>query len=303
MAVRRGRATSPSRAVPALHEAVHSTSTRTGTHRPAYPTPFPRLSGKLGYSTSLALARRRLLACSWSTRSPTLHASGYAGSSSRDGATSLWKDGALDFGGGGEVIDGYRRIDNITDEALRRFVAAYGEEITKDDIFFYVYGLLHSPEYRETYAADLKKMLPRIPLVEDPWPFVEAGRKLSELHLGYESVTPYPLDGLDVEPTRRPLRLLPGPEDGVRQGPRRGDQEARGRQDADRLQLADRARRHPRSGLPLHARLPLGDRVDHRPLPGQDRQGLGHRQRPQRLEPAKCRTPATSSTCSPASSR
>ena len=44
-------------------------------------------------------------------------------------------------------------------------------------------------------------MLPRIPLVEDPWPFVEAGRKLSELHLGYESVTPYPLDGLDAEPT------------------------------------------------------------------------------------------------------
>ena len=43
-------------------------------------------------------------------------------------------------------------------------------------------------------------MLPRIPLVEDPWPFVEAGRKLSDLHLGYESVTPYPLDGLDAEP-------------------------------------------------------------------------------------------------------
>ena len=97
------------------------------------------------------------------------------------------------------MIDGYRRIDNITDEALKRFAAAYGE-ITKDDIFFYVYGLLHSPEYRETYAADLKKMLPRIPLVEDPWPFVEAGRKLSELHLGYESVTPYPLDGLDAKP-------------------------------------------------------------------------------------------------------
>ena len=90
-------------------------------------------------------------------------------------------------------------IDNITDEALPRFIAAY-DDITKDDIFFYVYGLLHSPEYRETYAADLKKMLPRIPLVEDPWPFVEAGRKLSDLHLGYESVTPYPLDGLSTQP-------------------------------------------------------------------------------------------------------
>ena len=108
-------------------------------------------------------------------------------------------DGALDLGADGEVTDGYRRVDNITDEALKRFAAVY-REITKDDIFLYVYGLLHSPEYRETYAADLKKMLPRIPLVEDPWPFVEAGRRLSELHLGYESVTPYPLDGLDVEP-------------------------------------------------------------------------------------------------------
>jgi predicted helicase len=50
--------------------------------------------------------------------------------------------------------------------------------------------MLHSEEYRETYAADLKKVLPRIPLVEDPWPFVEAGRVLAEIHLGYEHETP-----------------------------------------------------------------------------------------------------------------
>lgn len=113
-------------------------------------------------------------------------------------------EGALDLdAGAGQLGDGYRKIDNITDGALRRFRAAYGE-FAKDDIFYYAYGLLHSPEYRETYAADLKKMLPRIPLVEDPWPFVEAGRKLSDLHLGYESVTPYPLAGLDVEPTGDP---------------------------------------------------------------------------------------------------
>jgi predicted helicase len=113
--------------------------------------------------------------------------------------------GMLDFAvGDEEVADGYRKIDNITDEALQRFQAAYGRRVTRDDIFFYVYGLLHSPEYRETYAADLKKMLPRIALVEDPWPFVDAGRELSELHLGYESVTPYPLDGLDVEPSGDP---------------------------------------------------------------------------------------------------
>ena len=107
-------------------------------------------------------------------------------------------EGMLDLGdpADGEVVDGYRRIDNITDHALATFRAAYGQKITKDDIFFYVYGLLHSPDYRATYAADLKKMLPRIPLVTDPWPYVEAGRRLSELHLGYEGVTPYPLVGL-----------------------------------------------------------------------------------------------------------
>lgn len=97
-----------------------------------------------------------------------------------------------------EVIDGYRRIDNITDEALGRFRAAYGPSISKDDIFYYVYGLLHSPDYRATYAADLKKMLPRMPLVTDAQPFIDEGRKLSELHLGYETVTPYALAGLDA---------------------------------------------------------------------------------------------------------
>lgn len=109
------------------------------------------------------------------------------------------EDGSLFDAGEGDVVDGYRRVDNIADEALGRFRTAYGDSFTKDDIFFYVYGLLHSPEYRETYAADLKKMLPRIPLVEHAAPLVDAGRRLSELHLGYESVSPYPLDGLDVE--------------------------------------------------------------------------------------------------------
>ncbi|WP_109685054.1 DEAD/DEAH box helicase [Branchiibius hedensis] len=102
--------------------------------------------------------------------------------------------------GNGEIIDGYRRIDNITDEALAKFVAAYGDSFTKDDVFHYVYGLLHSPDYRATYAADLKKMLPRIPLVEDAAPYVEAGRALMELHLGYEEVDVYPLAGIDAEP-------------------------------------------------------------------------------------------------------
>jgi predicted helicase len=115
------------------------------------------------------------------------------------------EDGTLDFAAdSNDVVEGYRRIDNITDQALARFRVAYGDTITKDDIFFYVYGLLHSREYRETYAADLKKMLPRVPLVTAPWPFIEAGRSLSELHVGYESAALYPLEGLDTEPTGDP---------------------------------------------------------------------------------------------------
>jgi predicted helicase len=97
------------------------------------------------------------------------------------------------------VIDGYRRIDDITDDALAAFTAAYpGESISKDDVFDYVDGLLHSPEYRETCAADLKKMLPRIPFAKDFRAFADAGKRLAALHLGYESVEPYPLEGLDV---------------------------------------------------------------------------------------------------------
>jgi predicted helicase len=105
-------------------------------------------------------------------------------------------DSALFDSAEGEVIDGYRRIDNITDDALARFHTAYGPSITKDDLFFYVYGQLHCPDYRNQFAADLKKMLPRIPMVTDPQPFIDAGRALSELHLGYESAKPYTLDGL-----------------------------------------------------------------------------------------------------------
>lgn len=102
---------------------------------------------------------------------------------------------ALDAAEDGEVMDGYRRIDNVTNRALTIFQKAYGDHFTKDDVYHYVYGLLHSPDYRESYAADLRKSLPRIPLVVQPDPFVAAGKNLMELHLGYESVTPYPLRG------------------------------------------------------------------------------------------------------------
>jgi predicted helicase len=97
-------------------------------------------------------------------------------------------DGGFDFG----ADDTYERVDNITDAALSAYRKAYSDpSITKDDIFFYTYGLLHSPEYRDAFAADLKKSLPRIPRVRDFRGFATAGRKLSDLHLGYETATPY----------------------------------------------------------------------------------------------------------------
>ncbi|MEB0306258.1 N-6 DNA methylase [Cryobacterium sp. 10I1] len=92
--------------------------------------------------------------------------------------------------------DDFMRVDNINDEILTDYRHRYGANVSKDDVFFFVYGLLHSSDYRATYASDLKKMLPRIPILAEPEDFIafsEAGRHLSELHLGYESVEPYPL--------------------------------------------------------------------------------------------------------------
>lgn len=91
----------------------------------------------------------------------------------------------------------YIRRENITDWILAEYRRRYGESIAKEDIFYYVYGLLHSPEYRERYGNDLKKMLPRIPFVatpEDFWAFSQAGRELAQLHLNYETVEPWPLE-------------------------------------------------------------------------------------------------------------
>ena len=91
----------------------------------------------------------------------------------------------------------YIRRDAITDWALEEFRRRYGDTVSKEDIFYYVYGVLHSPEYRERFAADLKKMLPRIPEVtstEDFWAFSKAGRELAYWHLNYETVEPWPID-------------------------------------------------------------------------------------------------------------
>ena len=96
--------------------------------------------------------------------------------------------------GAGKPMNRYVRKDGVTDWILNSARKQYGYKVTKEDIFYYVYGLLHSPDYRATFATDLKKSLPRLPLVEkadDFWAFSKAGRALANLHLNYETIEPY----------------------------------------------------------------------------------------------------------------
>jgi len=69
--------------------------------------------------------------------------------------------------------------------------------ISKWAIFHYVYGLLHHPSYRDKYAANLKRELPRLPMAPDFWAFSKSGGKLADLHLNYEDATPYPLKAIE----------------------------------------------------------------------------------------------------------
>ena len=85
----------------------------------------------------------------------------------------------------------YIRRDGITDWMLKEVRKRFGgtKAITKEHIFYYVYGLLHSKRFRERFADDLKKSLPRIPIVEnvqDFMAFYKAGKELADLHLNYE---------------------------------------------------------------------------------------------------------------------
>ena len=88
--------------------------------------------------------------------------------------------------------DGTNRRENITDWALREFQTHYEDDtIAKWDIFHYTYALLHHPEYRDRYAANLKRDLPYIPYASDFWGFANAGARLAEIHIGYEDVDEY----------------------------------------------------------------------------------------------------------------
>ncbi len=99
------------------------------------------------------------------------------------------------FAASDDRASGFTRRDGITDEGLAHFQAAYpGQEISKEDLFYYVYGLLHSPDYRERFKNNLAKALPRIPAVNsfaDFTAFRDAGRALGDLHVNFENAEPY----------------------------------------------------------------------------------------------------------------
>jgi len=109
--------------------------------------------------------------------------------------------------GGSQCLPLYRydddgnRIENITDWGLRQFGTHYGDEkIGKEDIFHYVYAVLHYPAYREKYELNLKQEFPRMPFYEDFWQWATWGSQLMRLHLNYESATLYALTRHDIEP-------------------------------------------------------------------------------------------------------
>ncbi|MYB36012.1 MAG: DEAD/DEAH box helicase [Gammaproteobacteria bacterium] len=93
-----------------------------------------------------------------------------------------------------EDSGGLERVDNVTDTALRAFRTHYQDHmITKDDIFDYVYAILHAPTYRFLYANDLAKEMPRIPLAAQFRAFAKSGARLAAVHLTYETCDEYPL--------------------------------------------------------------------------------------------------------------
>lgn len=118
---------------------------------------------------------------------------------------------------------GGNRLDNITDWALTQFTDRYGKAaaITKDDIFAYVYAVLHDPVYRETYALNLKREFPRIPLYPDFRKWRDWGQRLLDLHIGYETVEPHPLTRTDTPDPRRAegttpaVKLKSDPDNGI----------------------------------------------------------------------------------------
>ncbi|ACB50452.1 putative helicase [Crocosphaera subtropica ATCC 51142] len=91
------------------------------------------------------------------------------------------------------------KIDNITDWGLTQIQSHYQDKtITKINIFHYTYAVLHNPNYRKKYELNLKRDFPRLPLYDNFFQWVNWGQQLMELHLNYETITPLPLNRIDI---------------------------------------------------------------------------------------------------------
>jgi predicted helicase len=158
----------------------------------------------------------------------------------RSGYVALAVSGPADLHFGASV-DAYRQVplmvrgedgahvENITDWSLKQFKDHYtagmgrpARPITKDAIFHYVYAVLHDPVYREKYAQNLKREFPRIPFYADFWTWADWGERLMALHLGYETIAPWPLTRTDIpdekarKASQSPKALLKADKDGGR---------------------------------------------------------------------------------------
>lgn len=145
------------------------------------PTFFP--PGGANCIIAVNMTAERPFTCVATTSIPNLVAAGGFGCTTQAFPASVFDE------------DGTNRRDSITDWALAEFRSHYGQKsITKLDIFHYVYGLLHHPEYRTRYAANLKRELPRIPFAPEFKAYARIGAALMRLHIEYEQQPEYPLE-------------------------------------------------------------------------------------------------------------
>lgn len=148
---------------------------------------------------------------------PTLMLNGYPSAKPPQALATdvVWHHDTLDKTNG---LPRYRytksgeRVDNITDWALNKFVKQYGKKgVSKDAIFAYVYAVLHDPVYRDKYALNLKREFPRIPFYPDFARWAAWGEALMAMHIGYEDVTPWPVERIDTPNPKRAEGTHPKP--------------------------------------------------------------------------------------------
>ncbi|MGV2437837.1 MAG UNVERIFIED_CONTAM: hypothetical protein LVT10_25590 [Anaerolineae bacterium] len=181
--------------------------------------------------------------------------------------------------------DGSNRRKNITDWALQEFQAQHGASVTKWDIFYYVYGVLHDPTYRTRFADNLKKDLPRIPILANFTAYRDAGKRLATLHLDYEKQPRFRdlqwehAKDADGKPVPVTLPRAEDEGDQHREAPRRlRDHQC----DTGQPHTDD----HQHSARSVSVSVGQSERVgvDHRPVSGQDRQAQWDHERPEHLQ-------------------